>query len=49
VDEAEAEDRRGGGGDGIMELGSDDEMEFGSDDGSSTLDGFEEIDFEEVR
>ena len=26
-----------------------DEMDFGSDDGSSTLDGFEEIDGEEAR
>jgi hypothetical protein len=49
VDEAEAEDGRGPGGDGMGELESDEEVEFGSDDGSSTLDGFEEIDFEEAR
>jgi hypothetical protein len=39
MDEAEEE---GGGFD------SDEEMDFGSDDGSSTLDGFEEIDGDEA-
>lgn len=38
-----------GGGDGMMDLDSDEEIDFGSDDGSSTLDGFEEVDIEEAR
>jgi hypothetical protein len=49
VDEAEAEGE--GGGSGMdFDLSDDDEMDFGSDDdGSSTLDGFEEVDVDEAH
>ncbi|KAK4043410.1 hypothetical protein C8A01DRAFT_43719 [Parachaetomium inaequale] len=50
VDEAEEEAGEGTAAAGEMEWQSDEEMEFelGDDDGSSTLDGFEEVDMEEA-